>query len=76
MLLVSEVLPCILDGSALMDLTRFKRHLDLDQRLPKELVKRWLASIYEHATDHPYPREAGHLPSQTFLSSDATDLRF
>ena len=55
MLLVSEVLPRILDGSALMDLARFKRHLDLDQRLPKELVRRWLASIYEHATDNPLP---------------------
>lgn len=55
MLLVSEVLPWILNDSALMDLARFKRHLDLDQRLPRELVKRWLASIYEHATDHPLP---------------------
>lgn len=55
MLLVSEALPRILDGSALMDLARFKRHLDLDQQLPKELVRRWLASIYEHATDNPLP---------------------
>ncbi len=53
MLLVSEALPCILDGSALIDLVQFKRHLD--QQLPKELVKRWLASIHEHATDHPFP---------------------
>lgn len=53
MLLVSEALPSILDGSALMDLARFKRHLD--QQLPKELVKRWLASIFEHATDNPLP---------------------
>lgn len=55
MLLVSEALPRILDGSALMDLARFKRHLDLDQGLPKELVKRWLASIDEHAVGNPFP---------------------
>ena len=55
MLLVREVLPRILDGSALMDLARFKRHFDLDQQLPKELVKRWLASIDEHAKDNPLP---------------------
>lgn len=53
MLLANELLPRIPDDSALMDLVGFKRHLD--QWLPKELVKRWLASIYEHATDHPLP---------------------
>lgn len=53
MLLVNELLPRILGDSTLMDLVGFKRHLD--QWLPKELVKRWLASIYEHATDHPLP---------------------
>ncbi len=55
MLLVNEALPRILDGSALMDLARFKRHLDPDQQLPKELVKRWLASIDEHEADNPLP---------------------
>ncbi len=49
MLLVSEVLPRILDGSALTDLAQFKRHLS--QQLPKDLVNRWRASIFEHAAD-------------------------
>ena len=55
MLLVSEVLPRILDGSALMDLARFRQ--DLIQHLPQLLVRRWLASVYEHATDNPLPEE-------------------
>ena len=50
-LLVRELLPCILDGSALADLARFKRQLD--QQLKKELVKRWQDSIKEHADDNP-----------------------
>ena len=49
-LLVSEVLPRILDGSAQADLAQFKRHLS--QQLPKLLVRRWRASIFEHATDN------------------------
>ena len=55
MLLVSEVLPRVLDGSALTDLARFKR--DLIQQLPQLLVRRWLASVYEHSTDTPFPEE-------------------
>ena len=55
MLLVSEVLPRILDGSAMTDLAQFKRHLN--QQLPKDLVNRWRASIFEHATDSPIPEE-------------------
>ena len=55
MLLVSEVLPRILDGSAMTDLTQFKRHLS--QQLPKNLVNRWRASIFEHATDNPIPED-------------------
>ena len=55
MLLVFEVLPRILEGGALMDLAQFKRHLN--QQLPKDLVKRWRASVYEHATDNPIPKD-------------------
>ena len=55
MLLVNELLPRILDGSAVADLAQFKRHLS--QQLPKDLVKRWRASIYEHATDNPLPKD-------------------
>ena len=54
-LLVSEALPQILDGSALIDLAQFKRQLN--QQLPKLLVNRWRASIYEHATDYPVPED-------------------
>jgi len=50
-LLVSEILPLILSGSTRKDLAQFKRHLS--QQLPKLLVNRWRASIYEHATDNP-----------------------
>lgn len=55
MLLVSKVVPAILDESALNDLVRFKRHLD--QWLPNELVKRWLDSISDHANDHSLPED-------------------
>ena len=51
MLFVSEIVPLILDGSALTDLAKFNRHVK--QKLPKLLVRRWRASIYEHATDNP-----------------------
>ena len=54
-LLVSEVLPRILAESDLIDLAQFKR--DLIQQLPRDLVRRWLASVYEHATDNPLPVE-------------------
>ena len=50
MLLVREVLPRILDGSALKDLVLYKRQLE--QQLKRDLVRRWKASVYEHATDH------------------------
>ena len=43
-LLLFNVLPQIVDGSALEDPTRFKRHLD--QWLPNELVRRWLKSVH------------------------------
>ena len=42
MLLVSEVLPRVLDGSALTDLARFKR--DRIEQLPRDLVQRWRES--------------------------------
>ncbi len=54
MLLVSEVLPRILDGSALTDLAQFRRHLS--QQLPKDLVNRWRESIFEHAADEETAR--------------------
>ena len=49
-LLVSAVIPWILDGSNLTDLAEFSRHLI--QQLPKLLVTRWRASVFEHATDN------------------------
>ena len=51
MLLVGEVMPRVLDGNAMKDLARFKRQLG--EQMPKLLVSRWRASIYEHATDTP-----------------------
>ena len=51
MLLVSEALSWVLDGDDLKDLARFRRQLD--EQLPKLLVSRWRASIFEHATDNP-----------------------
>ncbi len=51
MLLVGEVMPRVLDGNAMKDLARFKRQLG--EQMPKLLVSRWRASIYEHATDIP-----------------------
>lgn len=50
-LLVSEILPLILSGGTRKDLAQLKRHLS--QQLPKLLVNRWRASVYEHATDNP-----------------------
>ena len=54
-LLVSEVLPRILAESDLIDLAQLKRQLS--QQLPRLLVNRWRASVYEHATDNPIPEE-------------------
>ena len=51
MLLVSEVLPRIIDSYAQNDLSQFKRQLN--EQMPKLLVRRWRASVYEHATDIP-----------------------
>ena len=50
-LLVRELLPRILDGSALADLARFGQQLD--QQLEKELVKRWRNSIEKHKDHTP-----------------------
>ncbi len=61
MLLVSEILPLILSGSTRKDLAQFKRHLS--QQLPKLLVNRWRAAIYEHATDNPV--QEGEQPVQS-----------
>ena len=61
MLLVREILPLILDCSTLTDLAQFNRHLS--QQLPKLLVRRWRASIYEHATDNPV--QDGKQPKQS-----------
>ena len=55
MFLVSEVMPRILDRDALENLTRFKRHFN--EQMPKLLVNRWRASIYEHASDIPFSKE-------------------
>ena len=55
MLLVSEALPRILDGSARRDWTQFKRQIK--QRLPRDLVNRWRTSIYEHAADNPISQD-------------------
>lgn len=51
MLLVSEVMPRILDGDGLHNLAQFKRQLS--EQMPKLLVSRWRASVFEHATDNP-----------------------
>ena len=72
MLLVSEVLPRILDGSALTDLAQFKRHLS--QQLPRDLVKRWRASISEHADEETAragaPRSRETVAHHTAAQSD------
>ena len=62
-LLVSEVIPQVLDGSNLKDLALFKRHLM--QQLPKLLVSRWRESIYEHATDNPVQEDERPAQSET-----------
>ena len=62
MLLVSEVIPRILDSYAHSDLSQFKRQLN--EHLPKLLVSRWRASVYEHATDVPISKnETSHANS-------------
>ena len=67
MLLVSEILPLILSGSTRKDLAQFNRHFR--QQLPKLLVKRWRASVYEHATDNPVQ------PGGQLVQSDAPKER-
>ena len=62
-LLVRELLPCILDGSALADLAQFKRQLD--QQLKKELVNRWQDSIRKHADDNPISGKEKYTLSDT-----------
>ena len=62
MLLVSEALPRILDGSARRDWTQFERQIK--QRLPKELVNRWRTSIYQHATDNPISEDETSCPDE------------
>ena len=49
-LLIKELLPRILNCSALKDLAQFKQQLDHQFR--KELVKRWLESIDKHLDDN------------------------
>ncbi len=63
MLLVSEVIPRILDSYAHSDLSQFKRQLN--EQMPKLLVSRWRASVYEHATDNPISEDE---------TSDAHDI--
>ncbi len=61
MLLVSEVIPQVLDASNLTDLALFNRHLL--QQLPKLLVNRWRDSVNEHAND--YPDQEDERPAQS-----------
>lgn len=51
MLLVNEVLPRIMDGSARENLAQFKKQLE--HQLPKDLLRRWRDSVKQHASDYP-----------------------
>lgn len=61
MLLVSEVMPRILDGDRLYNLAQFKRQLS--EQMPKLLVSRWRASVFEHATDNPIAEDETSHPN-------------
>jgi len=61
MLLVSEVMPRILDCDGLYDLAQFKRQLS--EQMPKLLVSRWRASVFEHATDNPITEDETSHPN-------------
>ena len=71
MLLVSEVMPRILDGDGLYNLAQFKRQLS--EQMPKLLVSRWRASVFEHATDNPITEdETAHPNGEETAKSTAT----
>ncbi len=72
-LLVYEVLPQIVDGSALEDPLQFKRHLD--QWLPNQLVRRWLQSVHWNANyyAHRYADAEEEISAQT---DDPVALRY